>query len=353
MSTNNNAYYYKGLNGLRAISVFLVIAMHLQSYDFFKEYHLIRFWPFLGGNAGVNLFFCISGFLITEILIRQKLANKLSLKVFIIRRTLRIFPLYYFFLAIVLLLTLLHVITVSKVTLLASAFYFSNFLPVTHISTVLGHTWSLAVEEHFYLLWPIIFIKCTIKAIGKIILLGVALCILAYFIIICFGSGTLFRLYQFTIPAILPILFGSYLAYFKNFSYKKFEKMFSGFSFIIPVIAFLIIVLFPSINSIFFPLFNSVVYFFMIGYLVQYQNSRVTNFLEYPALAYIGKISYGLYIWQGFFIGSGSHIDIVIFGCTISKFPINLCLTFIFSVLSYHFFEQKFLKLKDRYFNNK
>jgi peptidoglycan/LPS O-acetylase OafA/YrhL len=86
------SYYYKGLNGLRAFSVFLVIASHLKSLEFLTKVHLRCLWTILSGNAGVNLFFLISGFLITEILIRQKKSKKLSIKNFIFRRILRIFP---------------------------------------------------------------------------------------------------------------------------------------------------------------------------------------------------------------------------------------------------------------------
>ncbi|MFO0323082.1 MAG: acyltransferase family protein, partial [Bacteroidota bacterium] len=303
---------------------------------------------------GVNLFFSISGFLITEILINQKLAGNFSVKNFLFRRILRIFPLYYLFLFIVLFFAILHIIPVNKLHFLSSLCYVSNFLPTKNISTILGHTWSLAVEEHFYLLWPCLVLKLNKKTLLKIIVLGITICVISYFIIYNHSSSNSFQYYQFTIPAILPIFFGSLLAYIKNYySPQVFKKIFFGLNFLIPTFVFFILIFIPQIDFIFYPFFNSIIYFFVIGYIISYQNSTFVNLIENPILSYIGKISYGLYIWQGLFIGSGSSLSIVIFNYHISKFPINIFFTLIFSVLSFHFFEKRFLLLKDKYFSNK
>ena len=76
------------------------------------------------------------------------------------------------------------------------------------------------------------------------------------------------------------------------------------------------------------------------------QNSRVVNFLEWRPIKYIGVISYGLYIWQGFFVRTGPAIEPKIW---LHELPYNIPLTFIVAIISYEFYEKKILKYKNRY----
>jgi peptidoglycan/LPS O-acetylase OafA/YrhL len=344
-----NITYYKGIDGLRAYSVMLVLFTHLGGYRFMVEHNIDLLWPILSGSAGVNFFFVISGFLISDILLKQKIKNKLSFKNFIFRRALRIFPLYYLFLIIIIVLTMLHVFKIDKVSIFAAALYLTKFLPRAYISGHLSHTWSLAVEEHFYLLWPLLLFKMQLKNIGKVILFGILVCIVVLFILL-FNYGNEYA-YRYTIPAAAPILFGSYLAYLRN-TYLRFSSIFSKRNTILSIIVIACVLIFiPQQYSVFYWLLNAVVFFFIIGYMITYQASSLVSLFENSVLSYIGKISYGIYIWQGLFIGTGPGGKILIAGINFGAFPLNIVMTLLFSMLSYHLFELKFLRLKDKFFS--
>lgn len=140
------------LDGLRAIAVLLVLWVHVPLTT--PGYPLwlaeARFW-IRPGDFGVELFFALSGFLITRILIAEREAGQ-PVRWFLLRRLLRIFPIYY-----LLLLILAFQRPGSEIAWCAA--YLGNFADVFAKPTMpnpLGHSWSLCVEEHFYLLWPLV-----------------------------------------------------------------------------------------------------------------------------------------------------------------------------------------------------
>lgn len=139
-----------GLDGLRGISALLVISGHMHD----------EIWRPLGGTSGVDIFFVLSGFLITSLLLREEEENgAISLLSFYIRRSFRILPAYYVVLSIyVVLLFVIRPDSLADKTadltqnIWLYLFYMNEFqLPG---STTFGHSWSLGVEEKFYLLWP-------------------------------------------------------------------------------------------------------------------------------------------------------------------------------------------------------
>jgi peptidoglycan/LPS O-acetylase OafA/YrhL len=135
------------LDGLRGIAVGLVLACHVAI-------QLGYSWAPPLGALGVQLFFALSGFLITRLLVRELDASgAIDLKRFYLRRALRIFPAFYVFLAVVGLLILGGLVTDTNwKSFTAAAVYISN---IRGSSVTLGHTWSLALEEQFYALWPL------------------------------------------------------------------------------------------------------------------------------------------------------------------------------------------------------
>ncbi|HEY2516738.1 MAG TPA: acyltransferase, partial [Polyangiaceae bacterium] len=145
-----NASRIPSLDGLRAISITLVLLFHMAG---------TRNSPFDGNThfslaeMGVRVFFVISGFLITSILTSEiKKRGRISLGKFYFRRALRLFPAFYAFLAVVLLLVNLGLAEIKPWDVLAAVGYAMNYHP-DH-AWVFGHCWSLAVEEQFYFLWP-------------------------------------------------------------------------------------------------------------------------------------------------------------------------------------------------------
>ena len=105
------------------------------------------------GNFGVKIFFVISGFLITLLLLQENSrTGSIDLKQFYIRRSIRLFPAFYFYILCIALADMLGVITLFSGDLLHAATYTMNYHEER--SWWLNHTWSLAVEEQFYLIWP-------------------------------------------------------------------------------------------------------------------------------------------------------------------------------------------------------
>jgi len=148
--------YFKGLDGLRALSVVAVLWCHLTGPHTLELLNR--------GNQGVQLFFAISGFLVTTLLLRERRrTGAISLRDFYLRRTLRIFPLYYAVLAIYVVLVFATMRGTPKATefwhnLPAFATYTSNWFVSGDNASQHGVTfyfaWSLATEEQFYLFWP-------------------------------------------------------------------------------------------------------------------------------------------------------------------------------------------------------
>jgi peptidoglycan/LPS O-acetylase OafA/YrhL len=160
--------YIATLDGLRASAVLLVLWQHIPNLALPLVAHNCNVWlfgpeaagtwplqidwlrdhVFAAGYLGVDVFFVLSGFLITRILLVDR-AQQVPLGHFLMRRVLRIFPIYYLTLAVVWWVA-------PHAELKWCAFYLSNFYYLFHSGGVMQHSWSLAVEEHFYLLWPLL-----------------------------------------------------------------------------------------------------------------------------------------------------------------------------------------------------
>jgi peptidoglycan/LPS O-acetylase OafA/YrhL len=154
-----NRKYFPELDGLRAISVLLVITVHL--YDANER------WLWLAGYRGVTIFFVLSGYLITSLALREEAHyGRLSLSAFYVRRCFRIFPLYYFTLAVYCLLILglgvsAHLRRPLEDALPYYLLYFQEvpfclWQVLTTRDLVFVQSWTLGAEEKFYLLWPLL-----------------------------------------------------------------------------------------------------------------------------------------------------------------------------------------------------
>lgn len=153
------------LDGLRAISIVMVLVAHASGTRLFPV-------PASAGNLlglgefGVHVFFVISGFLITGLLLDELArTNRVDLRRFYLRRALRIFPPYYTYLAVVFLLALAGALQLAPRDMAHGLTYTSNYYPAR--SWFLGHTWSLSVEEQFYLLWPAVLMLAEVGAVSS------------------------------------------------------------------------------------------------------------------------------------------------------------------------------------------
>ncbi|HET6910858.1 MAG TPA: acyltransferase family protein, partial [Mycobacteriales bacterium] len=145
------------LDGLRAIAVSMVVLAHIGFLLHMPFGTRKALSPVIEAD-GVELFFVLSGYLITTILVRERgRSGRMSLRAFYLRRVLRIAPAFYVFLVAVAILAATGHAAVSPLALLASAAYLWDYSP--HVVPWIQHTWSLAVEEQFYLLWPLLLAR--------------------------------------------------------------------------------------------------------------------------------------------------------------------------------------------------
>lgn len=159
----------KGLDGLRAIACLMVVFNHFSIYwtDFLGPSYKFVFDM---GACGVSLFFVLSGFLITKLLIEEKkLNNTISIKKFLIKRISRILPVAYTYVLIVIILKYFNLTPVPSLDLRAAFLFFTNYTFETG-PNIIFHFWSLCIEEHFYLVYPFVFYFTPIETLKKYLL---------------------------------------------------------------------------------------------------------------------------------------------------------------------------------------
>jgi peptidoglycan/LPS O-acetylase OafA/YrhL len=362
-----------GLDGLRAIAFLLVFFFHTDYLEF--------------GWVGVQLFFVLSGFLITGILI--KLKKNLSTWDYFVkfygRRLLRVFPLYYFYLILMMGLTTLLIYSGYKPNMMK---LFQTQLPYAlgyiynfHYASssyrhlyFLVHFWSLSVEEQFYIFWPLVIFLTSEKnrkwVLTSIIFGGPVfriLVALAYkYSLVPFLNETLpMGLYPLTLNHIDAFGLGAFIA---CYPIPKAKLQVIGLTFLLPLTAFLWQYLasgnIGALGSLGFQFIMPVGYQFIWGYsaLNYYfaalifavaREGFLIGLLENRIFKYIGKISYGLYVYHNGAIWFASRIRDYGIEDELVK-PLStllaLILSFILAMLTYKFIEKPFLSLKDRYF---
>lgn len=345
--------YFKELDGVRGVAALMVMLFHFcqalqpDNASISKIQTIAKF-----GQTGVSLFFVLSGFLITRILLSSKNDNKFFVN-FFIRRSLRIFPLYFGFLAIT--YFFIPYLTNTDSPSFAEQAYYWFYLQdfaATFNWNAAGpfHFWSLAIEEHFYLFWPFVVYWCNIRQLKVVVLLIV---ISAFLVRILLNSNH-FEVFYFTFSRIDEIAIGSLLAVFefeKRFTIKSPRYFLFTFVAIIVPTMFIWLSLNQSGNPIlqvtkFLMISGS--YLCILGYTITSQKTNWLNqILKIKPLLFTGKVSYGLYIFH--------PVCFALFSSLVGTSSILLNLagglitTYLISAASFYFFESRFLLLKNRY----
>lgn len=348
-----SAKYIKSLDGVRAVAALLVIFFHFCQYTVFNSSigKIIQKIGFLG-QTGVSLFFVLSGFLITRILMSHINKNHYW-KNFIIRRSLRIFPLYYGYLVVnYFIIPAFKGIPSPDLSLqFYYWFYLQDFSTTFHWpSAGPKHFWSLAVEEHFYLVWP--FVVLYFK--GRNLILSIVVIIISSLLTRWLLASYGFETYYFTFARIDEIAVGAFLAWMEKenllsfFRSKYFYLLFSA----VAICALTFWLLFSGHALIFIQVikFNliALAYALLIGKIITLEaKSLISRVLNSSFFNFTGKISYGLYVYQAIAIGWGIEQRItdrpVIFLISV----MIICYTL--AAISYYLFELPILKLKDRF----
>lgn len=352
-----------GLDGIRAYAVLMVVVTHMHLFIEWNQSGTPMF-SLVRGIIGVQIFFVLSGLLITNLLIHEhKTHGKIFIKFFIIRRGLRIFPVFYLFIIVLFITGLFLETNTSLKQLFYAGIYWFNHLPRSEYNILLGHTWSLAVEEHFYLIWPPVFIllnkfKLSINVkIGILLLAIYSLQILQDSLYSNYELTSTYNLNGWTSSAAIYLLSGCVGGFILHSDWWPKLSESTLFSYLLAgifILGFFVNFWYDEVNHV-------EKYFRLSGilsgilWIIINQNSLITKFLELKPIAYVGQISYGIYLWQGYFLATGPgrwngqewppSIESGSGSLTSTGF-ILLCIA---APISYHFFELKFLKLKDRF----
>ena len=358
-------FHLPGLNGLRAIAALAVVFAHTTAG--LKEFGLN---PYIFGinkdgypksthlaGFGVSLFFALSGFLITYLLLLEKRRSKIAIGKFYIRRVLRIWPLYFTYLlvAILVAVTLLNQDIRHSYRWLP---FYALILPnIPHILgggfPLLAHYWSLGVEEQYYAIWPwLVRHSWPLRAfcVWAIVLL------ISLKTLVRFGLGDTSTAYKFLnvtrfqcmlIGALGAVLFEERHALFLRFTSHKAIQAAAWM-----VIALAAVNHFHIASFLDHEIISLVTVVLIIGQVAPDRKPLVN--LDKPLMDFIGQISYGIYVIHPliiFFTARIMHdalIDHPAFKYPLA-YAIVLGATLGIAFISYTHFERPFLALKERY----
>jgi peptidoglycan/LPS O-acetylase OafA/YrhL len=352
---NKKFQQYPSLNGLRAVSILLILIHHLSYQNGILEDVLKITWLqpisllLQDGQFGVNVFFVISGFLITYVMSQEEQINgKMGVKNFYFRRMLRIFPAYYFLLFVYFILQLFQVIHLENESWITALTYTKSFN--WQLDWYTSHAWSLSIEEQFYIFWPLVFIigPTFRKYIGFFLL----------------GTVPLLRVYLYFHPSdylddltiflrVDALATGCMIALYKEELIRFFTPYWKiGFYFSLCIVFFIRFFDFPIIKEKIDISFLTIPFGFnrgtfanlAIGFILLYSvfgpKKSWFRFLNSRVINLIGILSYSLYLWQQIFIMESTN--------WIQQFPQNLVFIFGMTLFSYYLIEKPFLKIKAR-----
>lgn len=331
-------HHIAGFDTVRAIAIALVILSHVGVTAQLQASGvpiLPNLFTVFDANFGVRLFFALSGFLITSLLIAEfQATGRVNIPAFMTRRALRILPLYFIAVLMVWILARAGIASWNREAVIYATFFAYNFLPADENVNYLSHLWSLAVEEQFYLFWPILFMALYPRGI----LVPLALVIIAACLVVLHLNPSIAA---WTIPAIYPIMIGALAAIMVQHSWFRRAAGSTAAG-----LAFCVLVASPIWwSSYWAPHISIAGAAGIIVWIALNQHRRAVRWLDFAPVAYIGKISYGLYIWQGLFTGNGPYRDNPGWPPDVWT---GLLLTIAVAPISYHLFERPILRLKHR-----
>jgi len=340
------------LDGLRALAILLVIFAH-------GHFPGDRFGPIpmLKGRCGflgVQVFFVLSGFLISTLMLREiQRRGQVHLGHFYLRRALRIIPVYAAYLLLVAILDASGVVRLQSRQWLAAATYTVNFLP-RPLPLAMSHLWSLCVEEHFYLLWPLLMVVLPPRWCFRAIPACLVLAFVARWILLAVSDAPIDLL---TFTRIDDIAVGCGLAYLaRSPSARLWLHWFTSYrclALLCLLFAVSQVCLSRTVGSSLLPpaalhfglALSNDVNVLAIAALMWAVLTRphgfLGRFLNHPAAVHLGVLSYSIYIWHvPFFMREEP--------AWLCSFPQCLLLIFVAASVSYRWIEKPFLTWKDR-----
>ncbi|MBX7170572.1 MAG: acyltransferase [Pyrinomonadaceae bacterium] len=362
LTNPNKVLHLSGLNGIRAIAALAVVISHTTQS--LSEFNLN---PFIFGTNqdgfpkgldlagfGVSMFFSLSGFLITYLLLLEKESQEINVKNFYIRRILRIHPLYFSYLAICLAIIFFFNLQFSAISLVYYVFFAANISFIIGIPLpLLAHYWSLGVEEQFYIFYPWIVKK--IKSLSTFLILATVFLIIvkliARVIDIKYGIPSIYLALQVTrfqcmlIGAVGAIYYYEQSKWFLKYSTNIFVQLFSWFC-----VLLLLLNSFHLFSVLDQEIISIITLFIIMGQITK--TNRIIN-LDFEAFDFIGKISYGIYVIHPVivftYIKVLPDLKLPLVFKYLLVYLVILVTTIFVAYISYQYFEKWFLSMKYKY----
>jgi peptidoglycan/LPS O-acetylase OafA/YrhL len=377
MQKSEKAVFFPGLNTVRFMAAFLVLINHIEE---FKRYlglpnlthlHAIHFL----GRLGVILFFVLSGFLITYLLLMEKEKfQTIDIKNFYIRRILRIWPLYYLMLILSLFIfpyisgmQIENWITASEISLpviLTCVFFLPNLTMISFpLIPFFSQAWSVGVEEQFYLIWPFLLRK--FKKIARVlfaIILILFVIRIGLFPIIKFKlhlwNDTIKTAKTFFDDFLIDTMAVGGLFAYAHFSKSKLISFFYHPAIQLTAYAVMVYFMFtgnplPWVIQSYQQNFTSLMFALLFGVLILNVSTNPkmnAGWFNNAVFDYLGKISYGIYMYHSIFIVL--TIKIMVHYDALNTpllYVVSILSSIGISALSYEYFEKFFLKRKNKF----
>ncbi len=331
----------RALDGLRTLAVALVFAHHVDQ-------HVLP-----GGFIGVDMFFVISGFIITHLLLKEyEATNKIALGRFYVRRLLRLYPAL--------------VLVVLVTTPIAAIDHYGKqpqdgFFALTYLTdlwanyqggfSIVLHSWSLAVEEQFYLIWPAVLIYTLHRGwrIQRVIAMLIALSIVVTFAIYQAHIGRLDKIQYLPTSHIAELGSGILLAVWVRSGLPDWVKPFATQAAALVALALLIVAEFALQSRWWaFPL-ATIACWPLVAHVVTDRESRFSQAFGTHPMVWMGQRSYGFYLWH-------YPVILLLYRTPMSgwvRAALALAITLIATVLSWRFVERPVLRYKDAHWHSR
>ncbi len=376
---SDSKIYFPNLDSLRFFAALTVVISHCVidfDYKFSNRFsQIFHLHFFKNGNLGVTFFFVLSGFLISWLLLKEKEKTKtIRLSSFYMRRVLRIWPVYYiviivgFWIGVNCYFPILNnssfAYRVDISQLNWYVFFLANYDPGEK-SQLVSSLWSVAVEEQFYLLWPLVLFLIDRKyfAFFCLIIISISFCWRIYDI--QRGGGFV------STPFVMSDLaYGGLICYYSIYSsmFMSFIKNISKCAIYIVYLLLIGYVFLHGFSHIFgeriylyYAPFEPLIFSTFFGFIILEQNFAKNSFFKFGRIKLtnkLGKISYGIYAYHcfailiTFYLADLMGLNTNSFCHYLIKIILVLFITVIISYLSYQFIEKKFLRLKEKFSSN-
>ncbi len=337
-----------GLDGLRAVAAFMVVFYHFGI-------------PYISGGEGVLVFFVLSGFLITWLLLRENdETGSISLSKFYARRSLRIFPAFYCYAAMVFAVVFLrHHARIVWPQALAAVFYVSNYYQALHgdPNTGFSHTWSLAIEEQFYVLWPLTFLllRRNYRRMGQF-LAGAIVAIWIYrealVFVVHVHEGYIYEAFDTRAD---HLLMGCLLAVvLRAKMFPRFWSWISTRSWAAVAVAF-VLAISGVAESVYGPAYRDSISFVLspvlvaiwISQLIALRGATLWRWTSWRWVRYLGRISYSIYLYQQLLVEVPKKL--LPQQAVVVQLAETIALIVLVASGSHFFVERPFLRLKARF----